>query len=87
MTGNLLAVHFSHLLGEKFIYTFIHSAHEAVLFSIMGDDVGGTDLQNRQNLTPQSTRGPSVLLVSATYNMAMTRYNRDHVIYRCRAIT
>ena len=84
MTGNLLAVHFSHLLGEKFIYTFIHSAHEAVLFSIMGDDVGGTDLQNKQDFTPQSTNGPSFLLVSTTYSTAMTHYNRDHVIYRNR---
>lgn len=49
MTGNLLAIHFSHLLGEKFIYTFIHSAHEAILLSIMGDDVDATDL--KRNMT------------------------------------
>jgi hypothetical protein len=56
MTGNLLAIHFSHLLGEKLIYPFIHSAHEAILFSILGQDADGTDLQEKHDFTPQSSQ-------------------------------
>lgn len=53
MTGNLLAIHFSHLLGEKLVYTFIHSAHEAVLLSVRGEDADATDLQEKRDFTPQ----------------------------------
>lgn len=37
MTLNSLGIHFGHLLGEKFIYTFIHSPHKTILFTILGD--------------------------------------------------
>lgn len=48
MTLNSLRIHFGHLLGEKFIYTFIYSPHKTILFTILGDYVGSTDLQTKQ---------------------------------------
>ena len=48
MTLNSLGIHFGHLLGEKFIYTFIHSPHKTVLLTILGDYAGSTALQTKQ---------------------------------------
>lgn len=45
MTLNSLGIHFGHLLGEKFIHTFVHSPHKAVLLTVLGDDAGCADLQ------------------------------------------
>lgn len=49
-TGSVTTLnsHFGHLLGEEFIYPFVHSPHEAVLLTVLADEGRGPDLQTKR---------------------------------------